>query len=302
VMKALEGNPTTVRLFAENQEFELYKQINSQQRSDLETDNQKKNEVKDFFSSGGQSEDHKEVTSENIVSSESEEVTTTDRVSAEPVNVATSNRVFLTDGDVTNVTRLPAEIEHGNVTDVQTLLSKHDTRENISAQNKPIHLLSYVTESTNEANSLDFLSEDKIYSAYEGSAHYELSHDDNARNDVAIFQEKIDTMTEGSSDLQLDMHHTLENNMEDGSGEEDHVAQQIVESTEEQYFTAIEDEFETQIDEEFLEVNNKVPRLLQATITSSNGLSDKVINTNNKKDFPVDSDFTTNQFLIDFTK
>lgn len=276
-------------------------EINMEQRdaTDFTSHNQKINEVKDVSSSGVQSE-NKEATTEKNVSSVNEEVTTTGRVSAEPVNFYTSIRVFPTDGDVTNVAILPAKIEHSDVTDVQTLPRKHDTRENISSQDKPIDLSLDVSESPNEANSLDYLSEDKIYSAYEGSAHYELSHDNNARYDVAISPEKIDT--EGSSDMQLDMHLTLGNNMEEGSGDDDHVKQQIIVSTEEQYFTEIEDEFENQIDEEFLEVNNKVPRLLQATITSNNGLSDKVITINNKKDFPADSDFSTDQFLIDFTK
>jgi len=301
----MPNQPVTKKLNGNPQEFGLHREINSKQKSHNETElvphNQNKDEVNDFFSSGGQSVDIEEVTSEIIVSPVSEAVTTTVRVSADPENFDTTIRVFPGDGDVTNVARLPAKFEDGNLTDVQTLKSKHGTRENVSAQKKPIHLLLNATESTTEANSLYYISEDKIYYAYEGSAHYELSHDSSARDDMAISQEKSDKMSEGSSDMQLNMHLALENNMEEGSGEEDHVKQHTVESTEEEYFTALEDDFENQIDQEFLEVNNKVPRLLQASIAPNNGISNKMKTTTNKKKVPVETHFSSDQFLIDLT-
>merc|ERR1719513_14596 len=97
------------------------------------------------------------------------------------------------------------------------------------------------------------------------------------------------------------MHLALENDTEYGSGEEDHVKQQIVESNEKEYITAIENEFEEQIDEAFLEVNNKVPRLLQTSVPSNNKLSNNVTTTDNEKEFPVETDITSDQFLIDST-
>ena len=142
-----------------------------------------------------------------------------------------------------------------------------------------------------------------IYSTYEGSANYELSHNSNEPNYIAI---SLDSNTksegsEGSADMQLNMHLAHENHMEDGSGEEDHVKQQTVDSTEEEHITVIENEFEDQINEDFLEVNNKVPRLLQTSEASKNKLSNEVRTTNNEKELPVATVITSDQFLIDFT-
>merc|ERR1719320_1017868 len=102
-------------------------------------------------------------------------------------------------------------------------------------------------------------------------------------------------MSEGSSDMQLNMHHALENDTEYGSGEEDRVKQQIVESNEKEYLAAIEIEFEEQIDKASLEVNNKVPRLLQTSVASNNKLSNEVTTSDNKKEFPVETDITSDQ-------
>ena len=168
-----------------------------------------------------------------------------------------------------------------------------------SAENENV-ATKIIASSITEANSLIYLSEDDIYSTYEGSANYELSPNSNETNYIAISQER-NAMSEGSADMQLNMHLALENDKEYGSGEEDHVKQQIVESTEKEYFTAIENEFEEQIDEAFLEVNNKVPRLLQTSVPSNNKLSNDVTTSDNKKEFTVETDITSDQFLIDFT-
>merc|ERR1712013_544644 len=174
---------------------------------------------------------------------------------------------------VTNVARLPVKKGYSKV---QTILFKNLATENFPAQRKPTHPLMNSTK----ADIHDDLSEDEIYSGHEGSAHYELSLDINDREDLLISQES-DTMSEGSSDMQLNMHLALENDTE--------------------YLAAIEIEFEEQIDEAFLEVNNKVPRLLQTNIASNNKLSNEVTTADNEKESPVETDITSDQFLIDFT-
>ena len=298
VTKELKGNPTTVRMFSENENLELYTEKDFKQdiETEFEIHKQEKNDVNRISSSEENSTENEELTSNISEPSVTKEVAPPVRVSAETQNFSTTIRLFPANDEVTNVARLPAKNEDSNVTDAQTLLLKHLTGENFLAQNKPTDTLMNATKT----GIHDDLLEGEIYSDQEGSAHYELSLDSNDRDDLAISQES-DTMSEGSSDMQLNMHHAFENDKEYGSGEEDHVKQQIVEFTEKEYFTAIENEFEEGVDEAFLEVNNKVPRLLQTSVPSNNKLSNDVTTSDNKKEFSVETDITSDQFLIDFT-
>ena len=287
VTKELKENTTTVQIFPENEDLELYTEINVKQEVEIETkfetQKQEKNDSNHISSSEENSTENEELTSSISEPSVTKEVAPPVRVSAETQNFSTT-----ANDEVTNV----AKKEDSNVTDAQTLQLKHPTSDNFPAQNKPTHPLTNATKP-------DDLS-DEIYSGHEGSAYYELSLDSNDRNDVTISQES-DAMSEGSSDMQLNMHLALENDKEYGSGEQDHVKQQIVESTEKEYFTAIENEFEEGIDEAFLEVNNKVPRLLQASAPSNNKLSNDLTTIDDKKEFTAETDITSDQFLIDLT-
>merc|ERR1712106_1023739 len=195
---------------------------------------------------------------------------------------------------ITNEIRISEENETAPVA-----VHEHNTTEDILVPDVSITVNLPDPETSTMAHHDEYLYQNEILSDHEGSAQYELSYDVNISTDTAISLD-MDNLSEGSTHFQHNMHHFLDDVIENGSGEEDTVDYTPIHSSGKVESMTVENTFEEMVEDESLEVNNMEPRALKfSTIDSSNNPSESIKERHIENKIPLEADFFNGQFLTE---